>query len=595
MIPSRRHPYSSERPFTEPAFAMGMTATSDATAHTTLQFLGAAGTVTGSKYLLSAGERRILVDVGMFQGTSELRQRNWADFGFDPAAITDVLITHAHMDHVGLLPRLVRGGYRGPIFATEATVRLAEIVLRDGAKLQEQDAEEANKGGWSKHAPALPLYDTADVEATMPLFVTIPFDEAIDLEDGIVARWTRAAHIIGSASITVWTPTASVVFSGDLGRSRHPVLKPRETAPGGDIALIESTYGDREHPDPSGDAHEALADVIRRTVERGGSVLIPAFAVDRTEVVLTTLSELRRAGRIPALPVFVDSPMANLALDVYRSMPDELRDDLRPEDLVEFPGLHSIRTPDESKAITGNRGRQPSIIIAASGMATGGRVLHHLEAMLPDKRNAVVLSGYQAVGTRGRQLAEGATKLKLRGQYVPVRAEVLRDEEFSVHGDRSDLLDWLRELDPRPRTVYCVHGEQEAAEAFARSIEAALPDIDAIVPAHGEVVLLDGVREGGPVPPEARAVDRTAHGAAEPPSAEHVSAAPAAPLVAPPTSAAGGASDASRAGYRLATGATPDDLAREVERSLAEGFTPHGAPQLGDRDGAPVWFQALTR
>lgn len=581
--------------------------TTTQSAHTTLQFLGAAGTVTGSKYLLSAGDRRILVDFGMFQGTSELRQRNWAELGFDARAITDVLVTHAHMDHVGLLPRLIRAGYRGPIFATEATARLAEIVLRDGAKLQEQDAEDANKGGWSKHAPALPLYTTADVEATMPLFVTIPYDEAIDLEDGIVARWTRAAHIIGSASITVWTPTASVVFSGDLGRHDHPVLKPRETAPGGDIALIESTYGDREHPDLTPESHEALADIIRRTVQRGGSVLIPAFAVDRTEVVLKTLAELRRAGRIPALPVYVDSPMANLALDVYRSMPDELRDDLRPDDLVEFPGLHSIRTPDESRALTGNRGRAPSIIIAASGMATGGRVLHHLEAMLPDKRNAVVLSGYQAVGTRGRQLAEGATKLKMRGQYVPVKAEVLRDEEFSVHGDRSDLLDWLRELDPRPRTVYCVHGEQDAAEAFARTIEAELPEIDAIVPGQGEVVLLDGVREGGPVPPAAHRVDRSAGGKAQRRATVPVTAAPSAPLPAEPAVAAPAAPSpaappaaargpiAAGAGYRLATGEDPAALGREVEAALAEGYALHGAPQLGELGGRPVWYQALTR
>lgn len=589
--------------------------TTQSTDHTSLQFLGAAGTVTGSKYLLSVGDRRILVDFGMFQGTSELRQRNWAEMPFDAHAITDVLVTHAHMDHVGLLPRLVRAGFRGPIFATEATVRLAEIVLRDGAKLQEQDAEDANKGGWSKHTPALPLYTTEDVEATLPLFVTIPFDEAIDLEDGIVARWTRAAHIIGSASITVWTPTASVVFSGDLGRHDHPVLKPRETAPGGDIALIESTYGDREHPDPADAAHEGLADVIRRTVDRGGSVVIPAFAVDRTEVVLKTLSELRRAGRIPALPVYVDSPMANLALDVYRSMPEELRDDLLPEDLVEFPGLFSIRTPDESKALTQSRARSPRIIVAASGMATGGRVLHHLEAMLPDKRNSVVLSGYQAVGTRGRQLAEGATKLKLRGQYVPVKAEIFRDEEFSVHGDRSDLLDWIRELDPRPRTVYCVHGEPEAADAFARAIEAEFPEIDAVVPSQGEIVRLDGVREGGPVPASPVQVDRTAGGMAQPPRSMPITAAPSArlaeqagaeedavaqrpvsgPVDVAKEAGAPASTEGTRPSYRLASGATEAELATAVDAALARGYELHGSPQLGQLDGRAVFLQALIR
>lgn len=555
-----------------------------ATPHATLQFLGGAETVTGSKFLLTAGERRILVDIGMFQGERRLRARNWVPMPFDAASITDVLLTHAHMDHVGMLPRLVRQGFRGPVFATEGTVRLAEIVLRDGAKIQEQDAKEANVGGWSKHSPALPLYTTADVEATLPLFVTVPYDEDLDLDDGIVARYTRAGHILGSASITVWTPTASVVFSGDLGRLEHPVLKPRETPPGAPYALIESTYGDREHPDPELLPHEGFADVVRRTLERGGSVLVPAFAVDRTEVVLKNIAQLRRDGRIPHCPVYVDSPMANLALDVYRSMPEELRDDLLPEELLDFPDLHSVRSPDESMALTRDRSRAPSIIVAASGMATGGRVLHHLEAMLPDDRNSVVLTGYQAVGTRGRSLVEGATKLKMHGQYVPVRAEVFQDSEFSVHGDGSDLLDWLRGLEPRPRTVFCVHGEVEAANALMARIEAELPGIDAIVPSHNEIVVLDGlhaVPETAPVP--------TVH------PDRPVPAAPAAASASPQRLAPMPAGGTACIDYRLVTGPDAPTLSAAVAAALADGFVLYGDPGVGTVDGEPVFLQALVR
>ena len=560
--------------------------------HTTLQFLGAADTVTGSKYLLSIGERRILIDFGMFQGNKKYRERNWAEFPFDPATISDVLITHAHMDHVGLLPKLVAEGYRGPIFATEATRQLAEIVLRDGAKIQEQDAREANEGGYSKHSPALPLYTTADVEATMPLFVPIPFDEPIDLDDGVIAQWTRSAHILGSASITLWTDTGAVVFSGDVGRHTHPVLRPREVPEGAPFALIESTYGDREHPDLGDTPHEAFADAIRRTVERGGSILVPAFAVDRTEIVLKTLSELRRAGRIPALPVYVDSPMANLALDVYRSMPGELNPSLHLEDIIGFPDLHSIRDAADSKQLVEQGPGRSAIIVASSGMATGGRVVHHLEKMLPDARNTIVLTGYQAEGTRGRQLVDGAEKLKMRGKYIPVRADVVQDSEFSVHGDRSDLLDWLRDLDPRPHTVFCVHGEAERAAAFAASIEREFPGIDAIVPGHGEVVVLDALAaDATPRPQGATSVDRTLATAAPAPRS---AATPATSMVPAPPASVSGAPRAAVAGYRLATGVTPDELAAAVTTALHEGYELHGAPSLGAVEGHAVYLQALV-
>lgn len=460
-------------------------------AATTLTFLGAAGTVTGSKYLLTVGERRILVDAGLFQGEKQWRVRNWEDFPVPPDTITDVLLTHAHLDHCGYLPALVRQGFSGPIWCTAGTRDLAAIVLRDAGYLAERDAQDAAKGGWSKHNPPLPIYTTADVEATLPRFVAVPFDEEVDLEDGVTAHFTRAGHILGSASICVTTPTSSVLFSGDLGRHDHPILRPHGNPPGAAYVVVESTYGDREHPEPRNLPHEPLADAVRRTVQRGGSVLIPAFAVDRTEIVLRTLSQMRQDGRIPNIPIYVNSPMATAGLEVYRRAHDELRPDLDAEDFAKIPNVVEIRSAEDSMAFTRGRRRDPVIIVSASGMATGGRVLHHLERMLPDARNSIVLTGYQSVGTRGRALQDGVQQLKMHGAYVPVRAEIVNDAEFSVHGDASDLLDWLRDLSPRPRTVFVTHGELRSAEAFAGRIRAEL-GCPAVVPRHGEQVVLSG-------------------------------------------------------------------------------------------------------
>lgn len=461
-----------------------------ATSRVTLGFLGGARTVTGSKYLLSVGERRILVDAGLFQGEKALRELNWAAFSVPPASLSDVLITHAHMDHVGYLPALVARGFTGRVWATPATIRLAEIVLLDSAFLNERDAEHAAERGYSRHTPPLPLYTTAHVEQTMPLFRPVEFDTDLDLGDQLGARYTRAGHILGSASIRVTTPQASVLFSGDLGRHDHPVLRARGVPEGAATVLIESTYGDREHPEPEGLPHEGFAEVIRQAARRGGSVLVPAFAVDRTEVVLKTLSEMQAQGRIPELPIFVNSPMALAALRVYRDpeFRDELRPDLDPDHFIDLPQLREVRSTEESIRL--NDPKHPCIIIAASGMATGGRVLHHLEHMLPDHKHAVVLVGYQGEGTRGRALLDGAQHLKMHGRYVPVRAQVLQDNEFSVHGDCSDLLDWLAELSPRPEAVFTVHGTQPVAQAFGARITAAL-GVPAIVPALGETVRLD--------------------------------------------------------------------------------------------------------
>lgn len=456
---------------------------------TSLTFSGGAGTVTGSKYLVSDAGRQVLVDAGVFQGEKHLRELNWQSFPVPPESIDAILITHAHTDHVGYLPVLVRNGFAGEILATEATCELAEIVLRDAAFLAERDAEHAAEKGYSKHETPLPLFTIGDVEQALTQFRVVDFDVDVPLWPGWTAHWTRAGHILGSASIRLTTPSTSVVFSGDLGRPEHPVLRPRELPDGARNVLIESTYGGREHHDPAGAAHEPLADLIRRTAKRGGSVLIPAFAVDRTEVVLQTLTQLHKDGRIPTMPIFVNSPMALAALRIYREarFADELRPDLDAGSFVDLPHLREVRSTEESMQL--NSPKVPSIIISSSGMATGGRVLHHLEHMLPDPRHAVVLAGYQAEGTRGRLLLEGAQHLKMHGRQIPVRAEILQDEEFSVHADRSELLDWLAGLTPKPAQVFAVHGTSESASALAAAIRSQL-GLDVVVPELGQTVEL---------------------------------------------------------------------------------------------------------
>jgi len=436
---------------------------------TSLTFHGAAGTVTGSKYLLHHGQRRVLVDCGLYQGEREWRRLNWATLPFDPEALSDVVLTHAHLDHCGYVPALVRQGFSGPIWATRGTAELAAIVLRDSAHLQEEDAENARRGGYSRHDPPLPLYTEADAELCIKSLRTVPFGEARDLGDGVRFTLRRAGHILGSSTVLAELGDARVLFSGDLGRPSHGLLLPREDPPAAKAVVIEATYGDREHPEPGSEEHAALAAAIRRTIRRGGSVVIPAFAVDRTELVLTVLARMLERGVIPAAPIYLDSPMALAALEVYRRA--EYQHELRTgaaDALERLPGLRAAHSADESRAL--NSPRQPSIIISASGMASGGRVVHHLRHLLPDQRNTVVLTGYQAVGTRGRALADGAHEVKIMGRYVPVRAEVVSDEEFSVHADASELMGWLVALPQPPETVYVVHGEPEAAEGLAARI-----------------------------------------------------------------------------------------------------------------------------
>jgi len=455
-----------------------------------LTFLGAVDTVTGSRFLLEHGGRRLLVDAGLYQGLAAHRRRNWEPFPVDPATIDDVVLTHAHLDHTGYLPRLVRDGFRGRVTCTEGTAELAAIVLRDSAHLQQEDARYANLAGFSRHSPALPLYDDRDVERTLDLLVPVEVGRPVALSPGLTATLRPAGHILGSATVTIEAGDHRVAFSGDLGRPHHPLLRPPVDPPAADTLVVESTYGDRRHPSPD---PAILADAVSRTVERGGSVLVPAFAVDRTELVLLELWRLVDRGEIPDVPIHVDSPMALAALDCYRRAAERGGPELRPEAHELIGHLHSDRVHavrDVEGSMRLNRPRTPSIVISASGMASGGRVVHHLAHQLPDRRNCVVLTGFQADGTRGRQLAEGARQVKIHGRYVPVRAEVVVVPDFSVHSDAEETLAWLARAPRPPRTVYLVHGEPASAASLARSISDEL-GWTAVVPSYGERVLVD--------------------------------------------------------------------------------------------------------
>jgi metallo-beta-lactamase family protein len=455
----------------------------------TLTFLGAAGTVTGSKFLLATPDAQVLVDAGLFQGLRSLRRRNWEPLPLPAAEIDAVVLTHAHLDHCGYLPALVDQGFSGPIVATAATAELAALVLRDSAKLQEEDAKYAAAKGFSKHASPRPLYDAADVARVLPMFTPVGFHERVTPVAGVDVVLQPAGHILGSSSALLDLGGRRVVFSGDLGRPGHPLLVAPPPPPASDALVVESTYGDREHRT---EGLDQLADVVSRTIRRGGTVVIPAFAVDRTEVVLMALKQLTEEGRIPRTPVFVDSPMALEALRIYRSALDldrpDVRTDLGPDAAVFDPGdLRQARTTQQSMAL--NDLGVPCVIVSASGMATGGRVVHHLRRVLPDSRNAVVLVGYQAVGTRGRDLVEGVSQLKMHGRYVPVRAEVAQVEGFSVHADADEIVAWLSGVPEPPKVAYVVHGEPRAAQAMATRIRDELGWL-VVVARDGERVLL---------------------------------------------------------------------------------------------------------
>ncbi|WP_415953206.1 MBL fold metallo-hydrolase RNA specificity domain-containing protein [Streptomyces sp. KLOTTS4A1] len=457
-----------------------------------LRFLGGVGTVTGSKFLVESDHARVLVDCGLFQGFANLRRRNWERLACDAADLHAVVVTHAHLDHCGFLPRLVRHGFRGPVLTTPRTRRLAGIVLRDSARLQMEAARHANEHGWSKHRPAKPLYDESDVEKVLAFFDPVPVGEDVEIMAGTRLSLHHGGHILGAAWARLTLEDGhSLAVSGDLGRPGHPLLRPPEPFSGADVLLMESTYGDRHHDQDS--ARTSFADVVARTVARNGTVVIPAFAIDRTEVVLHELVRLRERGVLGrSVPVYVDSPMALAALDVYREAIRDQAPELRPEILAQGTGALSpepflaARTVQESIDINSVRG--PAVIVSSAGMATGGRVLHHLARLLPDPRNTVVIVGFAAAGTRARDLVDGAKVLKMFGSYVPVRAEVADVPHFSAHADAGQIIDWLRGAPP-PHTTHLVHGEPAASASLRDRIDHEL-GWTAVVPRSGEAVLV---------------------------------------------------------------------------------------------------------
>jgi len=449
-----------------------------------LTFAGAADTVTGSRYLLDSGGRQILLDCGLFQGFKKLRDRNWADFPLPPREIDRVVLSHAHLDHSGYLPALVRDGFRGQIVATEATRELCEILLRDSARLQEEEADFANRHGYSKHSPARPLYTTEDAERALGRFVANGFDRDFDLGDGIVGCFLPAGHLLGASIVRLQRGHRTLVYSGDLGRPNDLVMRPPRKVDAADTLIVESTYGDREH---GGEDPEAvLGRVIRETASRGGTILIPSFAVGRAQTLLYALHRLKQRDEIPEIPVFLDSPMAVDATRLYRRFEHDHR--LTPEQCAGmYRAAKLITTPAESKRLATLHG--PLVIISASGMATGGRVLHHLKRVLPDPANHVVFAGFQAPGTRGAHLVAGVREVRIHGEWHPVRAGVTQLDGFSAHADSSELIDWMRGFHSAPKQVYVTHGEPEAADRLRVRIEKEL-GWRARVPEHMETVEL---------------------------------------------------------------------------------------------------------
>lgn len=462
---------------------------------TTLQFLGGTGTVTGSKYVLEVGGNRLMIDCGLFQGLKELRLRNWARLPINPASINSVLLTHAHIDHSGYLPRFVRDGFTGPIYATAATAALLDILLPDSARLQEEDAAYANRKSFSKHKPALPLYTEADARAALKQVRGVTYNEDVRLGKLINARFIPAGHILGSSFVAVeitepGRAPIKVLFSGDIGRYDEPILNDPSPVAEADYLLIESTYGDRLHEQAN--PKEQLAEVINAAVARGGKIIIPAFAVGRTQLLVYYLRELEEEGRIPVLPVAVDSPMAASATRLYARHTED--HDLAMQQLSEgrqnalatrrFSLVHGA---GGSKALDAQPG--PAIIISASGMATGGRVLHHLKHFLPDPASTVVLVGHQAVGTRGWRLQEGEREIKIHGAWVPVKATIENIGSLSAHADWSEIMRWLAGFKRPPRTTFIIHGEPEASAALRERIVKTL-GWHTVIPTHEQVVEL---------------------------------------------------------------------------------------------------------
>jgi metallo-beta-lactamase family protein len=441
----------------------------------TLTFLGAAGTVTGSRYLLEAGGERLMIDCGLFQGEKELRLRNWSPFPVDPSTIQWLVLTHAHLDHTGYIPRLINEGFRGQVLATQATVDLAHLLLPDSGHLQEEDAAYANKKHFSKHEPALALYTYEDAVKSLDFFRAVDESKSVEVSSHFVLRFFPAGHILGARSIEVAVrengTVRKVLFSGDLGRYRQLIIREPAAPNAADYLLVESTYGDRLHP--TDDFRARLVSIAESTAARGGSVVIPAFAVGRTQELLYVFRELIAQGKMHSLPIYVDSPMAIDTTDLYRRHREDHNlemDKLEAQGIKPFspPDVHFARSVEESKAL--NDSRFPTIIISASGMATGGRVVHHLARCLPDDRNTILFVGFQAAGTRGQTIQSGARTVKMYGEQVPICAQIEYMENLSGHADYGEILRWLGELPKAPNKTFLVHGEPRAGQALKEKI-----------------------------------------------------------------------------------------------------------------------------
>ena len=429
-------------------------------------FLGATGTVTGSKYLVSAGAKKVLVDCGLFQGYKQLRLRNRAPLSVDPRAIDAVILTHAHLDHSGYLPLLVKNGFTGKVYCSEATRDLCAILLPDSGHLQEEEAEYANRRGYSKHAPALPLYTRADAEHALTRFAPVDFARDTDLGGGLTLHLLPAGHMLGSSMVRLRHDGKTLLFSGDLGRPHDLIMVAPAEVTHTDYLVVESTYGDRRHD--SIDPRQRLAEVINRTTARGGAVIVPAFAVGRAQSLMYLIHLLKAARAIPDLPVFLNSPMAVDATRVYHNHPGEHR--LTPAQCDAMcAAAKMVNSVEESRALNLRKG--PMIVISASGMATGGRVVHHLKAFAPDPNNTILFVGFQAGGTRGAAMLNGTETIKIHGEYVPVRAEVVSIDNLSAHADYAEILDWLKHFEAPPRQTFVTHGEPRAADALRHRIE----------------------------------------------------------------------------------------------------------------------------
>lgn len=431
-----------------------------------LSFLGGAGTVTGSKYLLEHEHHRVLIDCGLFQGLKQLRLRNWREFPVPPASIDAIVLTHAHLDHSGYVPRLVKLGFKGRVICTPATRDLVELLLTDSARLQEEEAAYANRHSYSKHHPALPLYTEEDARRALKLFKPQAFSREFEPVPGLTMSLRRAGHLLGAASLAARWHGGSLLCSGDLGRDDDMLMSPPEPPLAADCVLIESTYGDRRHR--KGDTLAEIAAVIDRTAARGGIVIVPSFAVGRAQALLLALYELKKGRRIPDIPIYLNSPMAADATDIYQTFRDEHR--LSPEQCQALGTVAKIvNSIEESKRLNGLR--WPAVIVSASGMASGGRVVHHLKAFVSDARNTVLFTGYQPAGTRGAAMLAGAEEIKIHGEYFRVRAEIVNLDLLSAHADRDGLLTWLGKLPRPPRRVFITHGEPTAADSLRRAVE----------------------------------------------------------------------------------------------------------------------------